>query len=96
MCMADVRRIDGRPIEETKPGRNEKIADMLRELVQENDAGQMDAALVLWLRRDGRWDSRWQWPELVGGKPLGLDAIGSLFALATELAVGMIARAQNG
>lgn len=94
--MAEIRRLDGRPVEETKPGRNEKVADMLRDLAKKNDDGEVRSVLVLWLMPDGRWDSTWQWPELHEGRPLGLEAIGSLFALATEIAVGMIARSQGG
>lgn len=56
---AEVRDLNGRVVDSTKPGRNQEIAAFLGKLVSANDQGLIQAMSVVIHRTDDRVGARW-------------------------------------
>ncbi len=83
---AEVKRLDGSTVDVTKLGRNERVAEILDEMIEINDAGKMPALAAVWLTPDGRWGSTWTWPEIRGAFPWDLALRGALAAILGDMA----------
>jgi len=87
--MADIRRLDGTPIEAGKPARNERIAALLDELVAENDAGRLSAIVTVFMTPQSAHRVDWALPDQDFGYPWGLALRGAL--MAAQHAIGKAA-----
>lgn len=88
--MADLRRLDGKPLDVAKLGRNEKIAKMLAEFTKRNDDGRVRAAAIITLTPEGWYCAGWQWPENNEGFPWSMALEGALSRLQAEIATASI------
>ena len=78
--MADVRRLDGTVVDTSKLARDDRIASMLAEVVDENEAGRLSAVIVVYVTREGTSATNWILPLEDFGFPWGLAVRGALVA----------------
>ena len=59
--MAELKAIDGTPIEREKPKRDETIADLLEKLTQMNNEGKLRAFAYVRCGHDGGFSTNWSY-----------------------------------
>lgn len=89
--MADLRRLDGSPLDVGKVGKNERVGDLLAELTKVNGEGRMQAIVSLYLTPEGRWEACWAWPAPTKGFPWGMTLLGALRLAEVDIAAAAIA-----
>ena len=83
--MADIRKLDGSPLDTEAPGRNEDIARLLDSVTKRNEAGRLRACCVIYITESGCVGSGWHWAAGSGDYPWWLAMHGAVHMAAGEM-----------